>query len=63
MDQPIEEAGTERLCKYCGSFKIVEFMYQYFFCTDCKMLLEPKDTLKRQIQSRANGFLDEPKGD
>ena len=49
MNQPFEEAGTEKLCPTCGSWKVFRFVNGYYICHGCKKLLEMKDIVTKQI--------------
>ncbi len=51
MNQPLEEAGTEKLCPHCQSWKVRTFMTYYLCYNDgCKKLTEPKDLLIREMK-------------
>jgi len=51
MDQPIEEAGTERLCPYCHSWKVAPFIGDYYRCANegCYRLIEKDELLVRKV--------------
>jgi len=52
MNQRLEEAGMERLCVHCGSWKITPFNPDYYICHSEKCggrLLEPVEVLSKEI--------------
>ncbi len=55
MIQPFEEAGTERICPHCGSWKVFPFTGEYYRCHSEKCnnrLIEQTELLIREMEEK-----------